>query len=131
MYCLTASPALSREFLAPAPDGIQSNAQMAEKKRLYVLRVPCARLIVGLSLSLSLSLSSLSLSRSFLPRPCLLLSVGLISDLALEREISRLASGSPFKQYIARCQFDTDYYYRAYPHATTNDVKAAHRVREP
>lgn len=33
-----------------------------------------------------------------------------------------------FKQYIARCQFDTDYYYTAYPYATTNDVKAAHRV---
>src|SRR5277367_1929295 len=34
-----------------------------------------------------------------------------------------------FKQYIARCQFDTDYYYTAYPYATTNDVKAAHRVQ--
>jgi hypothetical protein len=36
---------------------------------------------------------------------------------------------TPFKQYIARCQFDTDYYYTAYPYATTNDVKAAHRVK--
>jgi hypothetical protein len=36
---------------------------------------------------------------------------------------------TPFKQYIARVQFDTDYYYTAYPHATTNDVKAAHRVQ--
>ena len=36
---------------------------------------------------------------------------------------------TPFKQYIARCQFDTDYYYTAYPYATTNDVKAAHRVQ--
>ena len=27
------------------------------------------------------------------------------------------------------CQFDTDYYYTAYPYATTNDVKAAHRVQ--
>jgi hypothetical protein len=35
---------------------------------------------------------------------------------------------SPFKRYIAQVQFDTDYYYNAYPHATTNDVKAAHRV---
>ncbi len=35
---------------------------------------------------------------------------------------------SPFKRYIAQVQFDTDYYYTAYPHATTNDVKAAHRV---
>ena len=36
---------------------------------------------------------------------------------------------TPFKQYISRCQFDTDYYYTAYPSATTNDVKAAHRVQ--
>jgi hypothetical protein len=36
---------------------------------------------------------------------------------------------TPFKQYIARCQFDTDYYYTAYPYAATNDVKAAHRVQ--
>lgn len=35
---------------------------------------------------------------------------------------------TPFKRHIARCQFDTDYYYTAYPYATTNDVKAAHRV---
>jgi len=34
-----------------------------------------------------------------------------------------------FKQYIARGQFGTDYYYDAYPHATINDVKAAHRVQ--
>ncbi len=33
-----------------------------------------------------------------------------------------------FKQYISRVQFDTDYYYNAYPTAATNDVKAAHRV---
>jgi hypothetical protein len=36
---------------------------------------------------------------------------------------------TPFKEYIARCQFDTDYYYTAYPYAATNDVKAAHRVQ--
>src|SRR6204780_1099825 len=36
---------------------------------------------------------------------------------------------TPFKDYIERCQFETDYYYDAYPHATTNDVKAAHRVQ--
>jgi len=36
---------------------------------------------------------------------------------------------TPFKDYIARGQFQTDYYYDAYPHATTNDVKAAHRVQ--
>src|SRR5437870_4839799 len=36
---------------------------------------------------------------------------------------------TPFKGYIGRCQFDTDYYYNAYPRATTNDVKAALRVQ--
>ena len=36
---------------------------------------------------------------------------------------------TPFKDYIERCQFETDYYYDAYPAATTNDVKAAHRVQ--
>jgi hypothetical protein len=34
-----------------------------------------------------------------------------------------------FKDYIARVQFDTDYYYTAYPQATANDVKAAHVVQ--
>ncbi|MGD0445823.1 MAG: hypothetical protein ABSA39_17960 [Edaphobacter sp.] len=34
-----------------------------------------------------------------------------------------------FKQYIANCQFDTDYYYTAYPYATANDLKAAHIVQ--
>jgi len=33
-----------------------------------------------------------------------------------------------FKRYIALVQFDTDYYYTAYPYATTNDVKAAIRL---
>jgi hypothetical protein len=37
---------------------------------------------------------------------------------------------TPFKEYIARVQFDTDYYYSAYPHATVNDVKAAHVVQD-
>ncbi len=36
---------------------------------------------------------------------------------------------TPFKQYIASVQFDTDYYYVAYPHATANDVKSAHIVQ--
>jgi hypothetical protein len=36
---------------------------------------------------------------------------------------------TPFKTYIQRGQFETDYYYSAYPHAATNDVKAAHRVQ--
>jgi len=34
-----------------------------------------------------------------------------------------------FKEYIARVQFDTDYYYTAYPEATANDTKAAHIVQ--
>ncbi|HZD50416.1 MAG TPA: hypothetical protein VE178_16860 [Silvibacterium sp.] len=36
---------------------------------------------------------------------------------------------TPFKEYIARLQFDTDYYYTSYPHATANDVKSAHIVQ--
>lgn len=35
-----------------------------------------------------------------------------------------------FKRYITLVQFDTDYYYNVYPHAATNDVKAALRVRD-
>ena len=35
-----------------------------------------------------------------------------------------------FKRYIALVQFDTDYYYVAYPRATANDVKAAHVVQD-
>jgi hypothetical protein len=37
---------------------------------------------------------------------------------------------TPFKDYIARVQFDTDYYYTAYPEATANDVKSAHIVQQ-
>jgi hypothetical protein len=37
---------------------------------------------------------------------------------------------TPFKRYIAGVQFDTDYYYNAYPRASTNDVKAALRVQD-
>ena len=36
---------------------------------------------------------------------------------------------TPFKDYIARVQFDTDYYYTAYPNATANDLKSAHIVQ--
>ena len=36
---------------------------------------------------------------------------------------------TPFKEYIARVQFDTDYYYSAYPSAAANDLKAAHIVQ--
>lgn len=35
-----------------------------------------------------------------------------------------------FKRYISLVQFDTDYYYNAYPRAATNDVKAALRVQD-
>jgi hypothetical protein len=35
-----------------------------------------------------------------------------------------------FKQSIALLQYQTDYYYTAYPYATTNDVKAAHRAED-
>ncbi|MDQ2946846.1 MAG: hypothetical protein M3Y27_13035 [Acidobacteriota bacterium] len=34
-----------------------------------------------------------------------------------------------FKEYIARVQFDTDYYFTAYSEATANDVKSAHIVQ--
>jgi hypothetical protein len=37
---------------------------------------------------------------------------------------------TPFKIYISRVQFDTDYYYNAYPKSATNDVKAANRVQD-
>jgi hypothetical protein len=36
---------------------------------------------------------------------------------------------TPFKEYIARVQFDTDYYFTAYPYATANDLKSAHIVQ--
>ncbi len=36
---------------------------------------------------------------------------------------------TPIKNFIALGQIETDYYYTAYPHAATNDVKAAHRVQ--
>jgi len=35
-----------------------------------------------------------------------------------------------FKRYINLVQIDTDYYYDVYPHAATNDVKAALRVND-
>ncbi len=36
---------------------------------------------------------------------------------------------TPFKNYIAQVQIDTDYYYTAYPNATANDIIAAHTVQ--
>jgi hypothetical protein len=35
---------------------------------------------------------------------------------------------TPFKNYISSVQYDTDYYFSAYPEATLNDVEAAHLV---
>jgi hypothetical protein len=35
---------------------------------------------------------------------------------------------TPFKNYITAMQYDTDYYFSAYPEATLNDVEAAHLV---
>ncbi len=36
---------------------------------------------------------------------------------------------TPFKNYISRVQFDTDYFFSAYPEATINDVQSAHIVQ--
>lgn len=36
---------------------------------------------------------------------------------------------TPFKNYITSVQFDTDYYFSAYPEATINDVESAHTVQ--
>ena len=36
---------------------------------------------------------------------------------------------TPFKNYITSVQFDTDYYFSAYPEATINDVESAHLVQ--
>jgi hypothetical protein len=57
------------------------------------------------------------------------LSVGLNAIWRWSEKFPGSVPVTPFKQHIARCQFDTDYYYTAYPYATTNDVKAAHRVQ--
>jgi hypothetical protein len=37
---------------------------------------------------------------------------------------------TPFLRYIRNCQFDTDYYYSAYPGAATNDVRGALLLKE-
>lgn len=36
---------------------------------------------------------------------------------------------TPFKTYITSVQFDTDYFFSAYPEATINDVESAHIVQ--
>jgi hypothetical protein len=58
------------------------------------------------------------------------LSVGLNAIWRWSEKFPGAVPVTPFKQHIARCQFDTDYYYTAYPFATTNDVKAAHQVQD-
>ena len=37
---------------------------------------------------------------------------------------------TPFLNYIRNCQYDTDYYYSAYPGASTNDVRGALLLKE-
>ncbi len=37
---------------------------------------------------------------------------------------------TPFLNYIRNCQYDTDYYYSAYPGASTNDVRGALLLNE-
>ena len=37
---------------------------------------------------------------------------------------------TPFLAYIRNCQYDTDYYYSAYPGASTNDVRGALLLQE-
>ena len=56
------------------------------------------------------------------------LSRGLDAIWCWSEKFPGAAPVTPFKEYIAQGQFETDYYYTAYPHATTNDVKGAHRV---
>ena len=36
---------------------------------------------------------------------------------------------TPFKNYITSVQYDTDYYFSAYPEATINDIESAHIVQ--
>lgn len=56
------------------------------------------------------------------------LSQGLDAIWIWSEKFPRARPVTAFKRYISQVQFDTDYYYTAYPTATTNDVKAAHRV---
>jgi len=56
------------------------------------------------------------------------LSTGLNAIWCWSEKFPGAAPVTPFKDYIPEGQYETDYYYTAYPHATTNDVKAAHRV---
>jgi hypothetical protein len=58
------------------------------------------------------------------------LSTGLNSIWRWSEKFPGSVPVTPFKAYISQVQFDTDYYYNAYPRAATNDVKAALRVHD-
>jgi len=58
------------------------------------------------------------------------LSLGLDLIWIASEKYPRSVPVTPFKAYINQVQFDTDYYYNAYPRAATNDVKAALRVQD-
>jgi hypothetical protein len=60
---------------------------------------------------------------------CAVLSNGLDSIYRWSEDFPGAKSATQFTQYIASVQFATDYYYTAYPLATTRDVVAAHRVQ--
>lgn len=57
------------------------------------------------------------------------LSVGLNLVWRWSEKFPGAVPVTPFKAYIAGVQFDTDYYYTSYPHATANDLKSAHLVQ--
>jgi hypothetical protein len=57
------------------------------------------------------------------------LAPGLNAIWGLSEKFPGAVPVTAFKRLIALEQFDTDYYYNSYPYATTNDVKAAHRVQ--
>jgi hypothetical protein len=56
------------------------------------------------------------------------LSVGLNKIWMWSEKFPGSIPVTAFKRYISLVQFDTDYYFTAYPYATTNDVKAAIRL---
>jgi hypothetical protein len=53
------------------------------------------------------------------------LALGLDQIWIWSEKYPRAVPVSDFKRYITSVQFDTDFYYTAYPGAATNDVKAA------
>jgi hypothetical protein len=60
---------------------------------------------------------------------CAVLSNGLALIYRWSENFPGSKSVTQFTQYLASVQFATDYYYTAYPLATTRDVVAAHRVQ--